>query len=63
MAKNKKITILSGCRVDGKSLEKGKTYSVSEDGAKGAVGSGRAFYETAASATAKKPAPSGGDSK
>lgn len=63
MAKNKKIRILSSCRVDGKSLAAGKSYTVSEAGALGAVGAGRAAYETASAAGAKKSTnqPEGGD--
>ena len=42
--KKVEITILSGCRGDGKSLEKGKTYKVSTSAATLAVGAGRAYY-------------------
>ena len=54
MSKTVKIKVLSGCRVDGKSLLPGKSYSVSEEGAKLVCGARRAVYETATKVTAKK---------
>lgn len=54
MSKKVKVKILTGCRIDGKSCIPGKSYSVSEEGAKLACGARRAVYEAAESATAKK---------
>lgn len=64
MAKDKTVSIriLSGCRVAGKSLERGKVYKgLAYDDAKFAVSAGRAVYETAASPIAKKPTDKAGD--
>lgn len=56
MSKKVKIKVLSGCRVDGKSLLPGKSYSVTVAGAELACGARRAVYETTKKQTATKQA-------
>lgn len=51
------IKILNDCRVDGRSLKKGENCIVSQAGAKLAVSSGRAIYDSGKEKDLKKSRP------